>query len=107
MASTLADHSAPKHLPGKLQAEWKKTYKEEKDAVLRADPDNPNAARVKALHAANKLLRVKKPTSAADIEKMEPHEFVKREEREIDGVPHLWVLTADGDKIAFPKETKK
>lgn len=106
MASTLAVHSA-QNIPAKLRAEWTKTYKEEHAAALKADPENPNAARVKALHAANKLLRVKKPTSAADIEKMEQHEYVKREEREIDGVPHLWVLTADGDKYAFPKETKK
>lgn len=108
MAQPLSDHKAPRHLPNKLKQEWNKAYSEEKKEALRNDPDNPNAARVIALKAANKLLRVNEPTSAQDIAKMEKHEYIHRGEREVDGVMHATVVTADGKKFAFPlTETKK
>jgi hypothetical protein len=99
-------HAVPKFLPEDQKKKWQGTY----DATLKqakANPSNSDSqAHAAALKEANKLLAVPTPTSAADIEKLEAWQVVKRGPRLIDGKEHLSCITIDGKKFAFPVAAK-
>jgi hypothetical protein len=64
-------------------------------------PGNDRAQRTAALKAANALLAVPAPDSAAAIDKLEEWQVVLRETRVVKGVSTRVCVTADGRKYSF------
>lgn len=92
----------PAHLSSAAAAQWSATYSK---ALAQAKLDNPNnesAQRATALKAANALLAVPAPTSAAEIDKLESWQVLVRETRIVKGEQRRVCVTTDGRKYSFP-----
>jgi hypothetical protein len=93
---------APTYLPGAAAAQWRGAY-EKAFAQAKIDhPNNPSAQRATALKAANARLAVNPPTSATDIDKLEPWQVLVRETRNVKGQQMRICVTTDGRKYSFP-----
>ena len=97
MASTNVPE-APKHLSDAAAKQWQDTYAKALAQAKLDIPDNERAQRIAALKRANAMLAVPAPQSAADIDKLEDWQCMKRETR--DGVRVC--VTTDGRKYSFP-----
>lgn len=99
--------AAPKHLPEDVQKQWQTEYEKALGAA-KNDTTDVKAQQRAATKAANRLLSVPEPKSAADIDKLEEWQVLKRETRSQKVGPQLRVcVTADGRKYSFPIEEPK
>lgn len=105
-APTITIPPAPSHMPKNVQAQWTKLYTDAYTSAIRDNPGNDRAARVAATKAANALQRVTAPTSAAEIDALADWQVIKRETKVVKGVATRLCVTVDGQKYAFPVETK-
>ncbi len=95
---------APAHMSTDAAKQWTAAYTK---ALKQAQVDMPNNAsgqRAAALKAANALLAVPAPTSAVEIDTLEPWQVLVRETRTVKGVPTRVCITTDGRKYSFPVE---
>ena len=107
---------APKHLPTALAETWKKTFAATLDE-LKGDASRPESEkRASALREANKLVRFTAPDNYEDAANLVEHAKAKRPEgwpvilhgeREVDGKPHLFIVTANGKKHFYEKPAAK
>lgn len=104
MATETNIPSAPTYLPKKQAAEWRKRYADALKEAQTDFPDDESQQRIVAMKEANKLLRVPAPASAAEIDKLEDHQVIKRGEKVVDGVAHVFAITSDGRKYLHPKK---
>ena len=94
--------SAPAHLSDKAAKAWQATYIKAFTQAKLDTPDNTSAQNAAALKAANAMLAVPPPTSAAEIDKLEDWQIILRETRVVkDGQVRVCV-TSDGRKYSFP-----
>jgi len=106
-APTVITPNPPAHMSDKAQKQWTATYIKALAQAKLDSPDNERAQRIAALKAANALLAVPAPTSAADIDKLDDWQVILREDRTAkDGTKMRVCVTADGRKYAFPIATK-
>ncbi len=114
MASTSTDTkdakavapAAPSYLPDAQADKWQDAYSKAFAQAQRDYPDNLSQQRAAAAKAANAMLAVAAPKSAADIDALENWQFLRRETRKIGGVDTRVCVTADGQKYSFPVDTK-
>jgi hypothetical protein len=88
----------PAHLPEAIATKWKTLYVKALAQAKIDAPDNPRLQRIAALKAANTLLTVPAPKSAADIDALESWQAIKRYDLNGNRV----CITADGRKYTFP-----
>jgi hypothetical protein len=86
----------------KAAKQWAAAYTKALAQARLDYPDNASAQRTAALKAANALLAVPAPTSAAEIAKLEEWQVLLREDRIVNGVSTRICVTADGRKFSFP-----
>jgi hypothetical protein len=98
---------APAHLSDKAAKQWAASYTKALAQAKIDTPDNDSAQRIAALKAANALLAVPAPTSAADIDALEGWQFLMRGTRTTNGVDTRFVVTTDGRKYSFEVPVKK
>lgn len=98
---------APSHLPEKVAAQWKAAFAKALAQARLDTPNNERAQRVAALKAANAMLAIPAPASAADIDKLEDWQVVKRGTRTVGGVEESFCVTSDGRKYCFPTASGK
>lgn len=98
----MAKFNAPAHLPESVQKKLHDKYNEAKKAAAVNYPDDESTQHIVATKEAHKLLAVKAPESAADIDKLEEHQVLQRGTRVIKGSEHRVCVTADGKKYSFP-----
>ena len=98
--------AAPAHLPAAVQKKWSAAYEQALKQAQINYAENPRAQRAAALRAANAMLSIPAPESAADIADLESWQVLVRGERTIDDVRVSYCVTADGRKYSFPVETK-
>lgn len=91
---------APKHFPDSVKAQWQKKYSNALAQAKLDSPDNERAQRVAALKAANSMLAVPAPKSAADIDALEEWQVMRGTRRTVDG--NRVCITSDGRKYGFP-----
>lgn len=101
-------HSAPKYLSGDAKKKWEASYD---DALEQAKVNLPNdeSGQLAAAHKeANKMLAVRAPESAAEIDKLEDWQVVPGsvQTRVIDGAEHRVCVTIDGRKHAHRLKKK-
>ncbi len=101
---TIEIPAAPRYLPKAQKAAWGKRYEEAYKEAQLSFPGDASSQRITALKEANKLLRVPAPKNAAEIDKLEAHHVIKRGEKEIDGVTHVYAITSDGRKYFHPRK---
>jgi len=94
--------TAPAHLPESAQQQWTGLYTRALAQAKANFPDNDRVQRSAALKAANAMLAVTPPTSAADIEDLEPWQVLHRGTRVVKGVTELMCVTSDGKRYSFP-----
>ena len=99
--------AAPAHMSTDAAAQWTASYSKALKQAQIDLPGNESGQRAAALKAANTLLRVTAPTSAADIDTLEPWQVLVRETRTIKGVLYRVCVTSDGRKYSFPVEAAK
>jgi hypothetical protein len=102
MPEEIAIPEAPKHLPAKLKAEWKKAYLA---AYKKAQADYPEQKTMQAqcaLREANRLLQVPEIRSYKDAIDLPNHHVVQREVVKTDEGHELRLVTSDGKKHKFP-----
>ncbi len=97
---------APAHLSEKAAKQWQAAYAKAFTQAKIDNPDNERAQRVSALKAANAMLAITPPQSAADIDALDNWQFQLRETRTVDGVATRVCVTSDGRKYAFPVDPK-
>jgi hypothetical protein len=90
--------SAPSHLSPKAQKQWSKTYANAFAAAANDFPNDVSRQRQAALKAANQILAVPAPASAADIENLEDWQVLLRGTRN----GETFCVTSDGKKYSFP-----
>jgi len=90
--------AAPTHLPAEIQKKWQGEYEKALAAAQNDSPTDTKAQHRAALKAANRLLAVAAPKSAAEIDALESWQVLKRETRRGNRV----CVTADGRKYSFP-----
>ena len=98
---------APTHLSDKAAKLWAATYTKAFAQAKIDTPDNDSAQRTAALKAANALLAVPAPTSAAEIDALDDWQFLTRGTRSANGVDTRFVVTTDGRKYSFPVPAAK
>lgn len=99
--------AAPEYLPSAAAGQWKSAYAK---ALKQAEidlPENEPGQRAAALKAANALIAVTAPTSAEEIDKLEPWQVILRELRTVKGVLTKLCVTIDGRKYGFPAPKPK
>ncbi len=96
---------APAHMSDKAKAQYQSTYSKALAQARLDYPDNEASQRRAALKAANALLAVPAPDSAAAIDKLDEWQVITRETRERKGVTTRVCVTTDGRKYAFPIPT--
>lgn len=95
--------AAPAHLTEAAAAKWQKDYRTAYAQAKIAMPDNERAQRVTALKSANAMLAVPAPESAADVDRLEDWQVLKKGVRVTKaGVTEKFCVTTDGRKYAFP-----
>ena len=104
MATKITAPPAPSYLPKKQASEWQDRYTKAFSDAQTDFPEDDQTQRIYATKEANKLLRVPAPTSAAEVAKLEEHQVIDRGEKQINGVLHVYVVTADGRKYSHPKK---
>lgn len=109
MAPTVVSNfpAPPAHMSESAAAQWTATYSKALKQAQNDLPGKESAQRAAALKAANALLAVPAPTSAAEIDKLEPWQVLVRETRTIKGVVKRVCVTTDGRKHSFPVEAAK
>ena len=100
--ATVTAPAAPSFMSTKAANQWQATYVKALAQAKLDSPDNERAQRVAALKAANALLSIPAPKSAADIDKLEAWQTVMSETRTVDGVQTRVCVTSDGRKYSFP-----
>ena len=95
--------AAPSHLPESAQQQWLNSYAKAFEIARRDNPEDEGAQRSAATKAANAMLAVPEPKSAADIDKLEDWQVLTRETRE----GKRLCVTSDGRKYAFAIPAKK
>jgi hypothetical protein len=95
--------AAPAYLSESAAKQWRDTYGKALDQAKIGSPDNERAQRVTATKAANAMLAVPAPQSAADILALAPWQTLKLETK--DGV--VSCVTTDGRKYSFPEGSGK
>lgn len=100
--STIPD--APVHLTSKAARQWQADYATALNKAMIENPGDERAQRVTALKAANSMLSITPPTSAAEIDALDVWQVVKdtRKTIDVDGVQTRVCVTTDGRKYAFP-----
>ena len=93
--------AAPDHLSPAYQKKWQATYTARLEQAKIDSPDNDSAQRSAALKAANALLAVSAPTSAAEIDKLDEWQVIDRKTIVVKGVSTRVCVTADGRKYSF------
>jgi hypothetical protein len=91
----------PAFLSAKTANVWRTSYAAALAQAKVDLPGNERAQRIAALKAANKLFSVPAPTSAADVDKLEPWQKLKDVTVVIDGVATRVCVTSDGRKYSF------
>jgi len=108
--------TAPAHLPAALQKKWSNNYADALEQAQIDIPNDPSAQRSAALREANKLLKVKMPEdhkgAAALVKAFQEKadagwQILAHGTRQIKGVAHLSIVTADGQKGLFPIPAEK
>lgn len=94
--------AAPKHLPEDVQKKWQGEYSKAL-AAAKNDTNDAKAQHRAATKAANRLLAVPEPKSAADIDALEDWQVLKRFTK--DGKTSC--VTSDGRKYSFPVAAPK
>ncbi len=102
MASVPVIPNPPTYLSTSGQKRWSATYQKALAQAKLDLPRNESAQRAAALKAANALLVVPAPTSAAEIDTLEEWQVMKRETRVIKGEVIRICVTTDGRKYKFP-----
>lgn len=101
-APAVVTPAPPVHLPDAAQKQWTALYVKALTQAKLDYPDNPSAQRTAAIKAANTILAVPAPASAADIAKLEPWQVLLRSTRTVNGVQVQLCVTTDGRKYSFP-----
>lgn len=104
MANETKIPAPPPHLSAKAAKQWTKLYTDALAQAKISSPDNERAQRMSALKAANALLAVPAPASAADVDKLDEWQKLLDETRLIKGVHTRVCVTSDGRKYAFAIE---
>ncbi|MHB1673780.1 MAG: hypothetical protein ACYCSP_05965 [Acidobacteriaceae bacterium] len=94
----------PAHMSTDAAKQWTAAYTKALKQAQADMPNNVSGQRAAALKAANALLAVPAPTSATEIDTLEPWQVLVRETRTVKGVPMRVCITADGRKYSFPVE---
>jgi len=102
MASAVVTPAPPANLSAAAKIVWSITYVKALAQAKLDHPDNPRAQSMVALKAANALLAVPPPTSAAEIDALEPWQVLQRGTRIINGALTAVCVTTDGRKYSFP-----
>lgn len=102
MSTSVVIPSAPNHMSDKAQKQWSNAYTKAFAQAKLDYPNNESTQRSAAFKAANALLAVTAPTSAAEIDKLEDWQVLLRETRTIKGEEVRFCVTADGRKYSFP-----
>ncbi len=102
MASKINVPDAPQHLSASAAKKWQAAFSKALDQATLDYPESASTQRSVATKAANALLAVTAPTSAAEIDKLDDWQALLRETRNIKGVATRVCVTADGRKYAFP-----
>jgi hypothetical protein len=106
----------PAHLPKALQIQWSKNYAAALKQAMTDIPADESGQRTAARREANKLLRVPKPEThkdaAALVEAFQSKsedgwKIIAHGRRKVDGVDHLSIVTADGQKYLYPVPAEK
>lgn len=100
---TPAIPAAPSYLPIAQQKQWQATYAKALQQAQIDTPGNDRAQRAAATKAANAMLAVPAPQSAADIDKLAGWQVLQRGTR--DG--SRFCVTTDGRKYSFPVKDSK
>jgi len=102
-AAAVVTPAAPAHLPAAVQQQWTAAYTKALAQATLDYPDNDRAQRGAALKAANAMLAVPAPQSAAEIDALESwqvlHRFTRTSES---GAATRHCVTADGRKYSHP-----
>jgi hypothetical protein len=101
MATAINAPTAPDHLSPAYQKKWLATYSARLTQAKVDFPDNESAQRTTALKAANALLAVPAPTSAAEIDKLDEWQVIDRKTIVVKGISTRVCVTADGRKYSF------
>jgi hypothetical protein len=92
----------PAHLPAEAVQLWKNgfawAYKSEKDDY----PTKPQRWRKAAIKAAAKAIAIPQLESFTDAMKLDPWQFIYREQVKADNGLVLKVVTCEGKKYSFP-----
>jgi hypothetical protein len=99
--------AAPAYLTEAAAAKWQESYRAAYAQAKIATPDNERAQRVAALKAANSMLAVPAPKSAADIDSLEEWQVHAKGTRVHKGVEHKFCVTTDGRKYSYPTAEPK
>lgn len=102
MTPSLSTPVVPEYLSLAAAKQWTAAYAKALDQAKIDQPNNASIQRGIALRAANALLAVPAPKSAADIDKLEPWQVRVRETRTIKGEQLRVCVTTDGRKYSFP-----
>lgn len=93
--------NAPKHMSPSAKKRWEAKYDATLEQAKLDYPENDRAQRNAAHKAANTLLSVPAPDSAAAIDKLEGWQVKLRETRMVEGVSTRVCVTSDGRKYSF------
>jgi hypothetical protein len=104
MAPAVVTPAPPAHLSAAAKLQWKGLYLKALAQAQVDQPGNERAQRVIALKAANALLSVPAPKTAADIDALEPWQVLLRGTRQEKGEQVKFCVTTDGRKYKFPFE---
>ncbi len=108
MAPAAWSPEAPAYLSNKGKKQWLAKFAEALVEAKRNHPENVGAQNAAALKAANSMLAVPAPTSAADIAALDDHHKMLDEVRvDKNGVSNRHCVTSDGRKYSFPVDAKK
>jgi hypothetical protein len=101
--------AAPAGLPAAVEKRWKETYVAAYKEAQTDEPEQSSAWPQYALRAANKTLRVPEPENYKDAMRLEPWQFIHRDEKDEKGKRVLKLVTRDGKKFTFevPESAKK
>lgn len=102
--SAVVTPAPPAHLSAAAKLQWKAIYLKAFAQAQVDQPANERAQRVIALKAANALLSVPAPKSAADIDALESWQVLLRGVRQEKGETIRFCVTTDGRKYKFPFE---
>ena len=94
----------PAHMSTNAAKQWTAAYTKALKQAQLDMPNNVSGQRAAALKAANALIAVPAPSSAAEIDTLEPWQVLVRETRTVKGVPTRVCITTDGRKYSFPVE---